>query len=201
MCFVAFVAMLAACSSPPPPKVATAPPMKKNAPLEADIHGKHLVVRFADSRVGDKNVPPQIQVIELDGNVLYPRDCAAKSKTKLLACSNAHRAVKDAVDFHLVANHTTETQVQLLVAGRSGANVECGAVDYWVLRVDKNGAAASEPATGCFTMPSLDPDALNPVVEWGPSVTVKTFDEKSSPLVLALSPGASVWKVTHSKHP
>ena len=197
-CFVAYVAI--GCGSAPPPKPTAPRVMKQNAPFEADVAGHHLSVRFADSPASDSShVPPRIATIELDGATLYPRDCAAKSKTKLLACSNAHRAVKDADDLHAVAHHETETQIQLLVAGRSGSNLECGAHDYWLLRVDKSGATASEPAAGCFTLPSLDPDALNPVVEWGASLTVRTFDEKSSSCTLVLQPGANLWKVTRAK--
>lgn len=190
------------CSSPPPPPKAPPQPMKANAPLEADIGGHHLVVRFAGSPAADKShAPPRIASIEVDGATLFPRDCATKSKTKLLACSNAHRAVKDAVEFHVVSQHVTDAQVQLLIAGRSGSNLECGAHDYWVLRVDKSGASATEPAAGCFTMPSLDPDAQNPVVEWGNALTVRTFDEKSSSCALTLGPGAFTWKVTRAKKP
>ncbi len=173
--------------------------MKKEPPLEADVGGKHFVVRFADSSMyGDKHGAPRIVAIDYDGASLYPRDCAAKSKTKLLACSPAHRGIKDA-DWHLVAKHATESEMHLLIAARASNNLECGALDYWVLRVDKNGANATEPATGCFTMPSLDPDAQNPTVEWGPPVTLRTFDEKSTPMSL-VNYGAG-WKVTKSKKP
>jgi hypothetical protein len=199
---ITFAAVASACSSPPPPPKAPPPPMKHNAPLEADIGGHHLVVRFADSPVADTSkAPPKIAAIDLDGATLFPRDCAAKSKSKLLACTNAHRNVKDAVEFHVVSQHVTEAQVQLLIAGRSSSNVDCGAHDYWVLRVDKSGASATEPAAGCFTMPSLDPDAQNPVVEWGNALTVRTFDEKSSSCALTLGPGAYTWKITRAKKP
>jgi hypothetical protein len=176
--------------------------MKKNPPYEADIGGHHLVIRLADSPVNDSShVPPRVQTIELDNSTLYPRDCAAKSKTKLLACSQAHRAVKDANDLHVVANHATESQLQVLIAGRAGNNLECGALSYWVLRVDKSGWSTSEPASGCFTLPSLDPDAMNPVVEWGPPLSVKTFDEKSTPTALSLGPGSNYWAIKKSKKP
>jgi len=195
--------VVSACGSPPPPPPKAPPPsMKKVPPLEADLGGKHLAVRFADVPADDRShAAPKIQLIELDGTTIYPRDCAAKSKTPLLACSKAHRAITNAVDFHMVANRVTDALVELLIAGRSASSLECGAYDYWVLRVDKHGFSASEPATGCFTVPSLDADALNPVVEWSPSLTVRTFDEKSSPFALVLGPGASTWKVTKSKKP
>ncbi len=176
--------------------------MKQNPPFEADVAGHHLTVRFADSPLDDtSHAPPRVQSIELDSASLFPRDCAAKSKTKLLACSAGHRAVKNAVDFHVVAHRGTDAQLQLLVAGRTGGSTECGAYDYWVLSVDKSGFNASEPVSGCFTLPSLDPDAQNPVVEWGPPLTVRTFDEKSLSCSLVLYPGAFVWKVTRSKKP
>ncbi len=188
-----------ACGSKPPPPKAAPPAMKKEPSFEADAGGKHLVVRFADSSTfGDKHAAPRIVSIEFDGNTLYPRDCAAKSKTKLLACSPAHRGVKD-VDFHLIAKRATDAAIDLVIAGRASNNLECGALDYWLLRVDKNGANATEPATGCFTIPSLDPDAQNPVVEWGPPLTLRTFDEKSAPTAL-VNLGA-YWKVTKSKKP
>ena len=95
----------------------------------------------------------------------------------------------------------TDAQAELLIAGRAGHSVECGAYDYWVLRVDKNHALATEPATGCFTLPSLDEDAMNPVVEWGPPLNVKTFDEKSMSCTLTLPPGGMTWKITKSKKP
>lgn len=175
--------------------------MKKEPALEADVAGKHVVVRFADSSLyGDKHAAPRIVSIDYDGNALYPRDCAAKSKTKLLACSPAHRAVKDA-DFHLVAKRATDAEVDLLIAARASNNLECGALDYWVLRVDKHGANATDPAAGCFTAPSLDPDAQNPTVEWGPPLTLRTFDEKSTPTALINYPGSAGWKVTKSKKP
>jgi len=194
---------LAGCGSPPPPKPAAAPTTKKVPPLEADVGGKHLVVRFADALVhGDGHAPARIVSIEFDNNTLYPRDCAAKSKTPLLACSKAHRSIDKAVDFHLVSSHVTDAAVDLLIAGRAGNSIECGAYDYWVLHADKHRAYATEPAAGCFTMPSLDKDAMNPVVEWGKAeLTVKTFDEKSESCALVIPTGGMVWKVTKSKKP
>jgi hypothetical protein len=195
--------VVSACGSSPPPKPAAPPPTKKVPALEADVGGKHLTVRFADALVhGDAHAPARIVSIDVDGNTLYPRDCAAKSKTPLLACSKAHRAIDKAVDFHLVSSHVTESAVELLIAGRAGNSIECGAYDYWVLHVDKNRSFATEPASGCFTMPSLDEDAMNPVVEWGAAqLTVKTFDEKSTPCALSIPTGGMVWKITKSKKP
>jgi hypothetical protein len=48
-------------------------------------------------------------------------------------------------------------------------------------------------------MSSTDPDALNPIVEWGPPLTVTTFDEESKSLTLSLPGGAMQWKVTTTK--
>lgn len=196
------VAVALGCGSSPPPRPPPAPTTRKVPPLEAEVGGRHLVVRFAGASLhGDAHAAERITSIELDGATLYPRDCAAKGKTKLLACSHGHRAVTKANDFHLVGKRTSDKLVELLIAGRSSNSLECGAHDYWVLRVDKSGASASEPAVGCFTMPSLDADALNPVIDWGPPLSVRTFDEQSNSCALKLPPGATTWTITRSKKP
>lgn len=175
--------------------------MKHNAAFEADIGGHHLAVKLADTLAAGDHSAPRVQSIDLDGATLYPRDCAAKSKNKLLACSSGHRALKNADDLLMVANKVSEGRVELLLATRSNSSLDCGATAYWLLHIDKSGASASEPAAGCFTVPSLDVDALNPVLEWDPPLTVRTFDEKSQSCALVLPPGANVWRVSRAKKP
>lgn len=147
-----------------------------------------------------------VDTILVDSDTIYPPKCDAPVLPTSGLFSSSHIELRSVLgkgkDLMLVETHDGKKQRDLLFAAVFEGSPECGAYGYWLLRVGPTGTRATAPIVGCMTDPYTEntetegeyfKESRNPIIQWGPPVSVRISDGLGSWLQFQLNSWTLDW--------